>query len=251
MEINKIRLAGRVVEVTTCCAGFGVFVEEYLTQDAADMAVRITPDAIAEERKRAEKEAEFEGIPMRDHTDAYLEQLAVLRSIALEMTQYDTLLMHGSCIAVDGEAYLFAARSGTGKSTHTRLWRERFGSRAVMVNDDKPFVRVEDGAGIAFGTPWNGKHHLSTPMQAKLKALCILKRGEENRIEQLTAAEAYPHVLAQCNRPENPQALMKTMQLCDALVKNTPVYCLYCNMDPDAARVSYEMMSKEGMKNEA
>jgi serine kinase of HPr protein (carbohydrate metabolism regulator) len=65
------------------------------------------------------------------------------------MPYYDTFLFHGSAIAVDGVGYLFTAKSGTGKSTHARLWRELLGARAVMVNDDKPLLRVTEGRSAA------------------------------------------------------------------------------------------------------
>lgn len=73
-----------------------------------------------------------------------LEETAVYRKIADKMVDYDTFVFHGSVIAVEGQAYLFTAKSGTGKSTHTRLWREMLGDKAVMVNDDKPMLRVTE-----------------------------------------------------------------------------------------------------------
>lgn len=73
-----------------------------------------------------------------EYSLSYLETLAVYRKIVTRLVFSDILLIHGSAIAVDGKAYLFTAPSGTGKSTHTRMWREYFKDRAVMVNDDKP-----------------------------------------------------------------------------------------------------------------
>ena len=99
------------------------------------------------------------------------------------MISYDTILFHGSVIAVDGIGYLFTAKSGTGKSTHTRLWREYFGDRAAMVNDDKPLLKITDSSVIAYGTPYNGKHRLGTNISVPLKAICILTRAADNHIE--------------------------------------------------------------------
>lgn len=66
-------------------------------------------------------------------------------------------MLHASAIVVDNKAYLFSAPSGTGKSTHTKLWQECFGDKAIIINDDKPAIRIEEGKCFAYGTPFSGK----------------------------------------------------------------------------------------------
>ena len=154
----------------------------YLTEQEPDFIVTITPQDIAQMRENSIREDTREQKPTQDYSDAYLETLAAYRKICEKMVEYDTILMHGSVVAVDGEAYLFTAKSGTGKSTHTRFWREVFGERAVMVNDDKPLLKLTEDGVLACGTPWDGKHHLSTNVCLPLRAICILERGEENEI---------------------------------------------------------------------
>ena len=112
---------------------------------------------------------------MISRPDDYLETLAVCRKIAERMPEHNTFLFYGSCIAVDGAGYVFTAKSGTGKSTHTRLWRELLDNRATMVNDDKPLIRIADDDAIIYGTPWDGKHPLSHNIAVPLKAICILE----------------------------------------------------------------------------
>ena len=153
-------------------------------------------------------------------------------------------MFHGSCIAVDGEGYLFNAPSGTGKSTHTRLWREAFGERAVMVNDDKPLIAVRENEIRIYGTPWNGKHHLGENISVPLKAICVLKRGEENNLTKIDKALAYPTLLGQAYRPRDAEKLGKLLSLLDKLGDKVSLFELYCNMSPEAAEVAYC-----GMKN--
>ena len=112
---------------------------------------------------------------MISRPDDYLETLAVCRRIAERMPEHDTFLFYGSCIAVDGAGYVFTAKSGTGKSTHTRLWREMLGVRAVMVNDDKPLIRIADDGSVIYDPPWDCNHHLSHNIAVPLKAICILE----------------------------------------------------------------------------
>ena len=164
------------------------------------------------------------------------------RKIAEIMPGYDTFVFHGSVIAVDGVGYLFTAKSGTGKSTHTRLWREYFGERAVMVNDDKPMLKITDSGVIAYGTPYNGKHGLGTNISVPLKAICILTRGEENSIVRIDKSEAYPMLVQQVYRPQNSMQLMKTLDLVDTMAESVKLYKLVCNMEIEAAKIAFEGM---------
>lgn len=133
---KKYKIADKVVEVTSIYDDVHKYCADYQTDEPADYSVITTQADIDFEREKSAREDEVEGIPVRHFSDSYLEELAVYRKIAEKMLEYDTVLFHGSVVAVDNVGYLFTAKSGTGKSTHTRLWREYFGDRAVMVNDD-------------------------------------------------------------------------------------------------------------------
>ena len=208
----------------------------------ADVYVETTQDDINFERQQAIADDEKAGRPVRLFADPYLETLAVYRKIAESLPEFDAMLVHGSCIAVDGEGYLFMASSGTGKSTHTRLWRELLGSRAIMVNDDKPIIHLIDDTPMIFGTPWDGKHHLSTNIGVPLKAVCFLTRGEQNAIAPVPAAAAFPQFLKHTYRPEDPSALQKTLELIDVLVDSVPMWQLACTISVTAAQLAYDTM---------
>ena len=214
-------------------------------KSTTDIIVTITPQDIEYEKQKSAEEDAAMGVPTRPFKDEYLETLAVYRIICDRMPERDTFLFHCSAVAVDGKAYLFTAPSGTGKSTHTRLWREVFGDRAVMINDDKPLLRVTSDSILIYGTPWDGKHRLSTNTVAPVAGICLLERGEENHVERIAKEEAFPRLLQQTYRPQSPVALMKTMELLDAVASNVPLYKLRCNMEPEAARVAYAEMNTE------
>lgn len=218
-------------------------------EDSPDFTAQITQADIDFERKCSEEYDLHLKRPVHFHAENYLEELAVYRKISEKMPAFDTVLMHGSCIAADGEAYLFSAKSGTGKSTHTRLWREMLGDRAIMINDDKPLIRVTEGQAVIFGTPWDGKHHLSTNTSAPLKAICFLERAEKNSICRISAAEAYPLLLQQIYLPIDGKAAVKTLALADKLTASVDLWRLRCNMEPEAARIAYQAM--KGPDNEA
>lgn len=239
-----IRIANKTVAVSAIFESTQDYCAGYLTDGAPDFSVSVTQADLEFERAKSIREDELEGIPYRQFSDPYLETIAVQRKITEQLFAFDTLLFHGSVIAVDGEAYLFTAKSGTGKSTHTRLWRELLGDRAVMVNDDKPFLEITPNSVIAHGSPWNGKHGLGSPIAVPLKAVCILERGEINRIAEVSPQEAVFMLLQQSNRPQNRALLPQYMDLLDRLSRTVWFYRLHCNMDPEAARLAYTEMSK-------
>ncbi len=175
--------------------------------------------------------------------DPYAECLALFRKLcdkALEIS--DTIIFHCSAVAVDGQAYLFTAPSGTGKSTHTKLWRELFQDRAVMINDDKPMIRMIDGEFYVYGTPWNGKHRIGQNTRAKVKAICKLERAKENRIEKCSVVEMLMTVLNQTTRPTDMGQMDKLLTLVEKLLSKVPLFKLGCNMDIEAAKIAYQAM---------
>ena len=255
MESFTIRLAGQYFEICPVCDYIREYCKDYIVADDAEDAMRFriatTQSDIDFEREKSAREDIKEGIPIRRFSDAYLETLAVYRKIADYLLSCNTLLFHGSVITVDGEGYLFTAKSGTGKSTHTRLWREYFGERAVMVNDDKPLLRITDSGVTAYGTPWDGKHRLSTNTAVPLKGICILTRDTTNHIELVESHAVYPLIVQQTNRSLTADGMKQTLSLIDRMLHVVPVYRLDCNMDIEAARVAYEGMNRRKKQEES
>ncbi len=243
MDQFMMKIAGRVVRVNAQYPSTREYCKAYICDGEPDFSVEITLQDIDLERKISEQERALEGLPPYNYQAFQLERTALQRKLAEKLFAYDTLVFHGSGIAVDGEGYLFTAKSGTGKSTHTRLWREMLGDRAVMVNDDKPFLRVASDCIYVCGSPWNGKHGLGNNVEVPLKAICIVERGEENEIQRISAGEAVMMLLQQSNRPKQPQLMLKYMELLEGITNKTAFYRLKCNMDPEAAQVSYRAMS--------
>lgn len=241
-ENFTIKLAGKNIGIAAINGYVREYCRDYRTEDKPDFEIAISQSDIAYERERSAAEDKKEGIPVHSYSDSYLETLAVYRKIADKLVDYDTILFHGSAVAVDGVGYLFTAKSGTGKSTHTRLWRELLGERAVMINDDKPLTSVSKSGIMIYGTPWDGKHRLSTNMCVPLKALCILERAEENRIVPITKKDAYPMLLQQVYRPTDAGGMMKTLAIVDRLAAGVKLYRLGCNMDISAAMTAYNEM---------
>lgn len=241
--------AGLPVEIKTIYSYVHKYCAAYRTTQAPLFTISTEASDLAYEQARAQADDIREERTNRIWDEENQETLAVYRKIAERMPFYDTFLFHGSAIATEGEAFLFTAKSGTGKSTHTRLWREMLGEKAIIVNDDKPLISLREEGPMIHGTPYNGKHRLSTPGAFPLKALVVLKRGQENQIHPLTPAEAFTVLYQQVYRPADPEALQKTLALLNQLGQQVKLYELYCNMDPSAARLSWAVLTgREGAK---
>lgn len=238
-----VQIVDHVIEINTIYERTGNYCKKYISQRAPDFIVHTTLDDIYFEHQKAAQEGTLEGLNELNHADSQLEITALQRKITEEFFSRDILLFHGSVVAIDGQAYLFTAKSGTGKSTHTGLWREVFGERAVMVNDDKPFLQITEDGVIAWGSPWNGKHRLGSNIGVPLKAICILTRSQDNWIKPIGIKEALPMLFQQSQRPQNPANMEKYMELIDKLANGVELWKMGCNMDPEAAVIAYEAMS--------
>lgn len=176
--------------------------------------------------------------------DYYLESLAVFRKICEYLLENDKgIIFHCSAVAVDDKAYLFTAPSGTGKSTHVRLWRELLGDKAVMINDDKPIIRLIDDEFYVYGTPWMGKHKLGSNTKCKIQAICEISQAKENSIKQVEPKEILLRIINQTLMPENETKANNLFSLLDKMLKKVKLYKLKCNMEIDSAKLSYSFMA--------
>lgn len=160
---------------------------------------------------------------------------------------YDALLdhqgifPHASCVVYDGFAYLFSAPCGTGKSTHTSLWRKVFPTSFIL-NDDKPAIRYQEGRMFAYGTPFSGKTNQNVNTKVPIAGIAFIKRGAKNSIRKLLAKETLVLFLEQTLQPYHEQRLDQMTSLLEIIIANIPIYELTCNMEDEAVLTSYKAM---------
>ena len=211
------------------------FCRDYLTSEPPAFTLTMSQADLDRERERSnEPEA-------ARWSSRYLETLALLRKLSDALIPRDTLLFHGSAVAVDGKAYIFTAPSGTGKTTHTRLWLDCVPG-AYVLNGDKPFLRVEDDRVLVCGNPWRGKERYGVNEILPLAAVCLLERAEENRIEAISPDAALGALIRQSYRPDDTGLFLRALQLVGAVGRHARLYRLGCNMESAAADVSAAAM---------
>lgn len=160
-----------------------------------------------------------------------------------ELLKHNGMMLHSSCVEKDGFAYLFSAKSGTGKSTHTHLWLKNLeGTR--IINDDKPALILENGEWYACGTPFSGKTDENVDVKVPIRALVFLHRSEKNEVKRMPTVQAIGMLLSQTIRPSSKEFAEKMLDLADKLLTKVPVFSLGCNMDDDAAIVAYNEIER-------
>ncbi len=172
----------------------------------------------------------------------YHESLCVYRKICDILPFYDAFMMHSAVLRLNGKAYAFTARSGTGKTTHSLLWHKLFG--AEFINGDKPLYKYENGGFSACGTPWSGKEGFNKNIKAPLSAMCFLYQSKENKIRRLSPAEVITRIFDQVYMPTEREGKERVLGLLDKLIANVPFYLMGCDISREAAELSLKTMTK-------
>jgi len=180
-------------------------------------------------------------IALHGAADASLLRFGLWMMFNLALVRRSGIAVHSSVIVKDGRAVLFLGESGTGKSTHTRLWRENIAG-ARLLNDDSPAVRIADGVPTAFGSPWSGKTPCYRNEHYPIAAIVRLSQAPHNAIRRLPAIAAIGALLPSCppSFAYDPALQDRICELLSQVLSSVPVYHLECLPDAEAARLSCE-----------
>ncbi len=239
--MKRYKIAGCVVDYTPMYSLLQDKMERYLleeeTEQAADISLKLIEEFLREKQKQ------------NPHlTIAECEYVWAGIQFYRKLLNYQGFMLHASAIEVDGKAYLFSADSGVGKSTHAKLWQKFFGEeRAQILNDDKPAVVIEDECCFAYGTPFSGKSPEHLNRKARIQGICMLERGEENRIWRVSGKEALPLLMCQVIWPRTQEEADKLLGYLNIILKQVPLYRMQCNLSIEAAKKAYEMMKEESV----
>ena len=152
--------------------------------------------------------------------------------------------IHSSTVTLGDKAYMFLGKSGTGKSTHSRMWLEAFGE-SELLNDDNPMIRIECGEVKVYGTPWSGKTHCYKNRSAQVQGVVRLRQAPENRFTRRRGCEAFVEMLPSCAVLRFDDELYNKM--CDtlaAVAQSVKVGVMDCLPNTDAAQVCREAVEK-------
>ena len=236
-----LKLAGLRVRIAPGSEALRAFCRDYITAEpgSADIEVRVSAEEIR--RRRADG-------PSLYPDDAAAERALVCARIADALPEFDAFLLHAAAVAVDGQAYAFAARSGVGKSTHIAYWRQVLGERMRVINGDKPICRfTAEGRLTVFGSPWRGKEGWGENICAPLRALCLVERGAENEVIPLPADRVPRELFDQLHWAGlGAEGWLRTLRLTERLAQGVPLWRLRCRNDVSAAENAIQILTEGG-----
>lgn len=161
-----------------------------------------------------------------------------------EVLRHGGIVLHSSCVEKDGKAYLFSAKSGTGKSTHTHLWLKEIPDTRI-INDDKPLILLKDKKILVCGTPFSGKTDENINTSALVRAIIFLHRAKENELKRIKPSVAVPLFIAQTVNPHIKDYANEMLDKTDKILSSVPAFSLGCNMNPGTGKYVYEQIEKE------
>ena len=227
----QISVAGLCVGLDTARPYIRAACRPFLTEGEPDLIASASPEEIEEEQRR---------VPCGPDM---AEFICLHRSLAYQIIRRDRFLLHGAVIQVDGKAYIFTARSGVGKTTHIRLWMERFGDSVRVVNGDKPILWKKDGLWLACGTPWCGKEHMTSLDCVPVAGLCFLERAQTNEIHPASPEETAQRIFRQIARPPQTELFLRELDLLADFLTSVPCWRMGCTPTQDAAEMACRAMT--------
>lgn len=188
--------------------------------------------------------------PTNDGNDHYFLTHALMIAYMLASSGNGTLIIHSSCVVYDGKAYLFQGKSGTGKSTHARLWLQNI-EGARLLNDDNPVIRFsKDGAAMVYGSPWSGKTPCYRNASAPIGAFVRIIRAQENELLKISPLKGYASLTASVAfLPFISETLREIRhKTIERLAMTVPCYEMHCRPDAEAAMSCEAGLSGGGEK---
>lgn len=175
--------------------------------------------------------------------DEQTEERIVYARLYGTLPSFGRFWIHAVLVELDGWGYAFSAPSGTGKTTHARIWLREFPG-ARIVNGDLPVICAHDGAYWGWGTPFCGKEHYQVNCSVPLRGLAFIERGESNAIEPLRPSEAFAYMVNDHHTWMGPENEGRYLDLFQRFVETVPLWRLTANMSPEAAHVARAAMSR-------
>ena len=235
----KIKVANKVFEITAFNETTKKYCGNFLTDEEANYVITLTEEDLINERNSSSTGKVY----------VNEEISALYRKIAELLVEENIIVFHGSSFMVNNNGFLITARSGVGKSTHSRNLKEYIGDRFIYINDDKPLLKVNENSVTVYGTPWNGKERKSNDVSAPLRTILFLSRGETNTYRKIVnIEEIYIKMISQIYLPKEKAKRELALKAADSILKNINFYEINVTKDIESAKMTYEEIIKNEIK---
>lgn len=201
----------------------------------------VIPDAVFE---ADEREIDNELTRYPQFSRGYHECVVIFRKLCEFVIPHGIFFFHSAVVEFENNGYIFTGKSGTGKSTHAALW-EKYMPSAVIVNGDKPLIKLEDDGFYAYSTPWCGKEMKQKNKKVRVVGVCFIEQAKENFITELTSTQVISRIFDQTVYMKNPELNVMLMDMINKFITDIPFYLLKCDMSEAAVKIAYNKMKPE------
>ncbi len=234
----KIKIANKVLDINAFNETTKRYCGNFLSDEEPNYFITMTEQDLINESKESSTGKVY----------VNEEISALYRKIADLFVEDNILVFHGSSFSVHNNGFIITARSGVGKSTHSRLLKSLLGEEFQYINDDKPLLLVNDVVTV-YSSPWNGKERRGNNISAPLKAILFLGRSEEpNYRKIINKEEIYIKLMSQTYLPKQKDKREKALKLVDKLLKQTNFYEINVNMNEESAKMTKERIIDDETK---
>ena len=238
MVTFRIKIANKVLEINAFNETTKRYCGRFLSEEEPNFVITMTEEDLKNESSNS--------VDGKVYVNEEIS--ALYRKIADLFVNEDIIVFHGSSFMVNNNGFLITARSGVGKSTHSKLLSNLIGEDFKYINDDKPLLLVNDSVTV-FSSPWNGKERRGNDISAPLKAILFLGRSEEpNYRKIINKQEIYIKLISQIYLPREKAKREKALKIADKLLKNINFYEINVNTDIESAKMTYERIIKDEVK---
>lgn len=151
--------------------------------------------------------------------------------------------LHSASNYYQEKAWLYSASSGTGKTTHVKLWEKLYA--VPVLNGDLNLLGMEKDEVFVYGIPWCGTSGVYTTKKYPLGGIILLKRGTENRVCKLPQDERQLYTAQRMISPAwTEKQVDDSLLFAEKLSDRIPIRQLYCTQEPSAAAVMKEYIDK-------
>ena len=232
----KISIANIIVLIRNNYEFVEKLCTDYITENSDfDFEVSVAKEEI--DKERLNYTSKF--------SDGFIESVCIYRHIANELPKYNAFVLHSASVEVNNSAFCFAAKSGTGKTTHALLWQSSKSINASIINGDKPIIKFIDSKPYVCGTPWSGKEDLNRNIIVSLKAIALISQAKENSILPIDNHKAFSGLIQQAFIPDSQKHIEITIDLLGKLASEIPMWQLNCNISEESANLAFITMNKE------
>ena len=235
----KIKVADKVFEINAFNETTKKYCGNFLSDEESNYVITLTEEDLKNERANSSTGQVY----------VNEEISALYRKIADLLVDDNVVVFHSSSFMVNGNGFLITARSGVGKSTHSRNLKEYIGDSFTYINDDKPLIKAYENNVTVYSNPWNGKERKGNDNSAPLKAVLFLARGETNTYRKIVnKEEIYIKMLTQIYLPKEKSKREKALKVADNILKNINFYEINVTKDIESAKMTYEEIIKNEIK---